>query len=167
MRNTLRELPGELRAGPATAADKQALRRTLELVFYVHMEMAGLANQVLEEYGLGRPHHRVLYLTVRRPGITVSELMSILRVTNQALSRTINQVVKMGLIEQRPGRPDRRHRCHYPTPKGISLEQRLKRRQFDHIERSLAGVPKRELDVFWDILRRMVREQDKQWISDL
>lgn len=151
----------------AAAIDKTSLRRTLELVFFVHIEMADLANQVLEKYGLGRPHHRALYFVVRRPGITVGELMSILRITNQALSRTINQLVKMDLIEQRSSKQDRRHRCHFPTAKGISLDQRLTERQFDHIDRSLADVSTRELEIFWDVLRDMVREQDKPWISDV
>ena len=151
----------------SASADKRSLRRTLELVFYVHIEMADLANQVLEQYSLGRPHHRALYFVVRRPGINVSELMSILRITNQALSRTINQLVDMDLIEQRSSKQDRRHRCHFPTTKGINLDQRLTKRQFDHIDRSLAGVSKRDLEIFWDVLSHMVREQDRPWISDL
>lgn len=167
MTNRLRETAVARAPKGTAAADLRALRRTLELVFFVHIEMADLANQVLEQYGLGRPHHRALYFVVRRPGINVGELMSVLRITNQALSRTINQLVKMDLIEQRSSKQDRRHRCHFPTAKGIDLDQRLTKRQFDHIDRSLVGVSKRELEIFWDVLRSMVREQDKAWISDV
>jgi DNA-binding MarR family transcriptional regulator len=167
MSNRLPEPSATRELRGSASADKRRLGLTLELVFWVHMEMADLADQVLEQYGLGRPHHRALYFVVRRPGINVGELMSILRITNQALSRTINQLVKMDLIEQRSSNQDRRNRCHFPTAKGISLDQRLTKRQFDHIDRSLAGVSKRDLEIFWDVLRHMVREQDKPWISDV
>lgn len=79
------------------------LRRTMDLIFYAHMELADRADQVLADYKLGRPHHRVLYFVVQRPGITVNELLSTLRITNQAFSRTINQLVQMNLVEQRMG----------------------------------------------------------------
>lgn len=144
---------------------EQPLHRTLELVFYVHMEMADLANRVLAKHQLGRPHHRVLYFVVQQPGITVNELLSILRITNQALSRTINQLTRMELIEQRPGQQDRRHRCNYPTAKGIRLCRQLARLQYEHIEKSLADVSKKDMKIFWDVLLRMVRDQDRVWIT--
>ncbi len=147
-------------------ADESSLRRTLELVFYVHMEQASLADEVLVQYGLGRPHHRILHFAVSRPGITVNELLSILRITNQAFSRTLNQLTKMGLMEQRPGLTDRRLRCNYATAKGVQLHRRLIKRQFEHIERSLRGVPQKDMETFWSVLYHMVREQDKTWITD-
>ncbi len=147
------------------SCDERSLRRTLELVFYVHMEMADRANRVLAKYQLGRPHHRVLYFVVQRPGITVNDLLSILRITNQALSRTINQLSRMDLIEQRPGQQDRRHRCNYPTQKGISLYRQLTKLQYQHIDESLADVPKKDLDNFWNVLLKMVRDQDRAWIT--
>jgi len=159
----LRLLPPDAASQPD---DERDLRRTLELVFYTHMEMANLADQVLAQYGLGRAHHRVLYFVARRPGITVNEILSILRITNQALSRTLNQLMRMELIEQRPGKIDRRHRCHYCTAKGVQLDRRLTRRQFQHIETSLRGLPSQQLKIFWSVLYRMVREQDKPWITD-
>lgn len=153
-------------ATAAMMADvEQDSRRTLELVFYVHMEMANLADQVLSQYDMGRPHHRVLYLTAHNPGITVNEILSILRITNQALSRTLNQLMRMDLIEQRPGKTDRRHRCHYCTPKGLQLDRRLTKLQFQHIEASLDHLPRKDLETFWRVLYLMVRDQDKPWIS--
>ncbi|WP_430395965.1 MarR family winged helix-turn-helix transcriptional regulator [Ferrovibrio sp.] len=156
-------------ASAATAAMmadvEQDSRRTLELVFYVHMEMAHLADRVLSQYDMGRAHHRVLYLTAHNPGITVNEILSILRITNQALSRTLNQLMRMDLIEQRPGKTDRRHRCHYCTPKGLQLDRRLTKLQFEHIETSLRHLPRKQLETFWAVLYEMVRDQDKPWIS--
>lgn len=154
------------RAGkPRFSRDERSLHRTLELVFYVHMEMADRANRVLAEYQLGRAHHRVLYFVVQQPGITINDLLSILRITNQALSRTINQLSRMGLIEQRPGQQDRRHRCNFPTQKGISLHQQLTKSQYQHIDESLANVSKKDLDNFWNVLLKMVRNQDRAWIT--
>lgn len=161
----LQKTAGRPGGKPRYSRDEQTLHRTLELVFYVHMEMADRANRALAEYQLGRAHHRVLYFVVQQPGITVNELLSILRITNQALSRTINQLTRMDLIEQRPGQEDRRHRCNYPTPEGLMLSRKLAKLQYEHIDESLAGVSRKDLKTFWDVLLKMVRDQDRAWIT--
>ena len=45
----------------------------------------------LEELGLGRAHHRALHFIGRNPGITVSDLLGILRITKQSLARVLTR----------------------------------------------------------------------------
>lgn len=154
--------PDELQLSADTELD---CRRTLELVFYVHIEMAKFADRELARYKMGRAHHRVLYLTAHNPGIAVHDIMSVLRVSNQALSRTLSQLMNMDLIEQRPGKPDRRRRCHHCTPKGMQLIRRLTQMQFRQIEEVQRGLPRKHLESLWAALYHMVRDSDKPWIS--
>lgn len=150
---------------PRDPSDERIFHRTLERGFYVHMEMVDRANRALVKTKLGLPHHRALYFVVRQPGISLNELRSILRISHQALSRTIQELRRLNLIEQKPGQEDRRRQCNHPTPKGLTLLRKLTKLQYQHVDQCLAGVSERELDVFWDVLLRMMRDRDRTWIT--
>ena len=147
------------------AGGENAAMRTLELVFFVHLQMADIADQTLAGHGLGRPHHRVMHFAGRTPGITVGTLMSLLRISNQALSRTTNQLVSMGLLEQRYSIEDRRVRLNYLTPEGQALLKQLTRRQVALIGQAQAGLSQAEIEAMWNGLSVMVRPEDMAWVS--
>lgn len=144
---------------------EHAAMRTLELVFFVHLQMANIADQVLAEHGLGRPHHRVLHFAGRTPGITVGSLMSLLRISNQALSRTTNQLTGMGLLEQRYSTEDRRVRQNHLTAKGQALLKVLTERQLALIGEAQARLSAAEIEGMWNGLSVMVRPEDMAWVT--
>jgi DNA-binding MarR family transcriptional regulator len=158
-RTSISKAPGDWRAGDA------ALHRTLELVFFAHMEMADASDQLLAQHGLGRPHHRVLYFSQLSPGITVGELTNMLRISNQALSRTMQQIVAQGFLEQRYCPDDRRVRRHYVTDKGATLLTASKARQFAVIRKAHLGCPQSDIEAFWRTLTLLSRPEDLAWIS--
>ena len=84
------------------------LRQSIELIFYAYRDFTAEPDAILAEYGFGRAHHRVIYFVGRNPGINVSELLFILRITKQSLSRVLSQLVKENFIMQRQGSRDRR-----------------------------------------------------------
>lgn len=149
----------------ADLTDSQ-LRLGLELVFFSHMELAAEADTILADYGFGRPHHRVLYFVARRPGITVNEILEILRVTNQALSRVMNQLIEAELIEQRHDSADRRRRQHYLTPKGAALDHQLCQQQFRRVRRAYQSLPRDAVLGFWATLNAMIAEEDRRQLSE-
>ncbi len=101
----------------------------MELLFYAYRDFAEEADAILAEYELGRAHHRTLYFVGRHPAITVSELLSILRITKQSLSRVLGELVSQDFITQRPGLRDRRRRHLELTPKGVEIERMLSQKQ--------------------------------------
>src|SRR3546814_6932564 len=98
----------------------------MELLFFAYRDFTGEPDKILVDYGFGRAHHRVIYFVGRNPGITVSELLAILRITKQSLSRVLGQLVREGFITQRPGLRDRRQRLLALTDKGRELENKLR-----------------------------------------
>lgn len=154
---------------PAAPADVPpadlAAMRTLELVFFVHLQMAHTADEVLVEHGLGRPHHRVLYFSAREPGITVGSLLSLLRISNQALARTTQQLTAKGLLEQRYSTEDRRVRRNYATAKGRALLRLLTRRQIKQIAAAQSRISPAELHCMWNTLSVMARPEDLAWVN--
>ena len=81
----------------------EELRQGIELMFYAYRDFTAEADTILARYRFGRAHHRVIYFVGRNPGITVSELLGILQITKQSLSRVLSQLVREKFIVQRPG----------------------------------------------------------------
>ncbi|HUO54522.1 MAG TPA: MarR family transcriptional regulator [Rhodoblastus sp.] len=113
----------------------------LELFFFAYRDFVGDADRVLTRYNFGRAHHRVLYFVDRRPGLSVAELLDLLKITKQSLSRVLKDLLDQNYIEQRPGFNDRRQRLMFPTDKGEALALELAELQSRRFARALARLP--------------------------
>jgi DNA-binding MarR family transcriptional regulator len=107
------------------AADEDVVRDGVELLFFAYRDFTAEPDAVLARYGFGRAHHRVIHFVGRHPRITVSELLGILRITKQSLSRVLSELVAQGFIAQRPGPHDRRQRLLELTAEGRALEREV------------------------------------------
>src|SRR5689334_21922819 len=87
----------------------------IELRFFAYRDFVGDPDRILAEYGFGRAHHRVLHFVDRHPGLTIAELLDILRITKQSLNRVLKELVEKGFILQRTGTADRRQRLLFCT----------------------------------------------------
>ncbi len=101
------------------------LRQGIELLFFAYRDFTARGDAILAKQHFGRAHHRVIYFVGRHPGITVSDLLGILSITKQSLSRVLSQLVREDYIVQKTGTADRRQRLLYLTEKGRTLEQEL------------------------------------------
>lgn len=111
----------------------------VELFFFAYRDFVGAPDLILAEYGLGRAHHRVLHFVARRPGLTVADLLDVLKITKQSLNRVLKGLIEAGFIVQRTGRTDRRQRLLAPTDAGRQLALCLVRLQSARIGRALDG----------------------------
>jgi DNA-binding MarR family transcriptional regulator len=101
----------------------------IELFYFAYRDFVGDADRLLEAYGFGRAHHRVLHFVSRQPGLTIAELLDILRITKQSLNRVLRELIDEGFIEARAGEHDRRHRQLFATDEGEKLARDLARVQ--------------------------------------
>jgi hypothetical protein len=104
-------LSGALAEAPPAAAtepDAEPHFDVIELLFFAYRDFVSDPDRILTDYGFGRAHHRVLHFVNRQPGLTIAELLDILRITKQSLNRVLKELVEKGFIEQRPGVQDRR-----------------------------------------------------------
>jgi DNA-binding MarR family transcriptional regulator len=109
----------------------------IELFFFAYRDFTSDPDQILAEYGFGRAHHRVLHFVNRRPGLTVAELLDVLKITKQSLARVLKQLIDTDHIVQLRGPRDRRQRELYPTAKGRALALTLARPQSRRIHAAL------------------------------
>ena len=101
------------------------VRQGIELLFFAYRDFTAEPDAILERFGFGRAHHRVIHFVGRHPQMTVSELLAILRITKQSLARVLGQLVRQGFVVQRPGQRDRRQRLLELTEAGRELERQL------------------------------------------
>ena len=81
-------------AAPSSAAREDApLYEHIELLFFAYRDFVGDADRLLEDYGFGRAHHRVLHFVSRHPGLTIAELLDILAITKQSLNRVLQGLI--------------------------------------------------------------------------
>ena len=111
--------------GKALFLREEELRRGIEMMFFSYRDFTSEADTILAEQDMGRAHHRAIYFIGRHPGITVSDLLSILNITKQSLSRVLSRLMKDEFVEQKTGATDRRQRLLYLTKIGVELEARL------------------------------------------
>lgn len=144
---------------------EEELRRGMELLFYAYRDFTADADRLLEGYNLGRAHHRVIYFVGRHPEITVSELLIILRITKQSLSRVLNRLVDEGYIDQKPGLRDRRQRRLSLTEKGRDLERRLTEANRKRLAQAYRAAGAQAVEGFCTVLSGLMDDDAKALID--
>jgi len=139
----------------------EELRQGMELLFYAYRDFTAEPDSMLARQGFGRAHHRVIYFVGRNPGITVSELLGILRITKQSLSRVLSQLVRDGFITQRPGTRDRRQRLLELTAKGTELERQLSQNQRERLARAYRQAGAEAVEGFRKVVTGIINEADR------
>lgn len=133
----------------------------MELLFFAYRDFIAEPDAILAEYGFGRAHHRVIHFVGRNPGITVSELLAILKITKQSLSRVLGQLVRERFIYQDQDREDRRKRPLTLTDAGWELERRISQDQRIRIARAYREAGPDAVAGFRQVLLDMINPDDR------
>lgn len=139
----------------------------IELFFFAYRDFTSDPDKILDEYGFGRAHHRVLHFVNRSPGLTIAELLDVLKITKQSLGRVLKQLIDTGHIVQVQGPKDRRQRELYPTAKGRSLALALALPQHRRIMAALDGTGEPERQTIEAFLKSMVNPELRGQIDRL
>jgi len=139
----------------------------IELLFFAYRDFVGDADRLLETYGFGRAHHRVLHFVNRRPNLMITELLDILRITKQSLNRVLKDLLDQGFVEARPGVADRRQRLLVVTGKGRRLALDLAGVQTQRFARALSELPAGARGHAMAFLLAMVDPQERGKIAGL
>jgi DNA-binding MarR family transcriptional regulator len=150
---------------PIVDVGDSEMRLAQDLLFFAYRDFTNVADRVLEELGLGRAHHRALHFIGRNPGITVSGLLAILRITKQSLARVLNALVDEGFVAQAPGYEDRRLRLLTLTDKGKALEHRLFESQRAKLTLAYRTAGPRAVDGFRDVMRAMMDQGARAYMD--
>ncbi len=157
---------------PAAAASplflrEAEIRRGIELLYFGYTNMVKGADDRLAEYGFGRAHHRALYFIARRPGMPVGDLLLLLNITKQSLSRVLGELQAKGHVEQAVGTRDRRQRLLRLTRQGAALEAELFERLRDGVAAAYAHAGQAAVSGFWTVLTGLIPPADRPLIEEL
>ena len=108
----------------------------------------------------------MVYFIGRNPGITVSQLLDILKVTKQSVSRVLSQLVAEGYVFSRTGTRDRRQRMLELTEKGLELERRLSENQRDRIARAYREAGAEAVEGYRKVLLGIIDEEERERVME-
>ncbi len=137
----------------------------IELLFFAYRDFTSDPDKILAEYGFGRAHHRVVHFVNRRPGLTVAELLDVLKITKQSLARVLKELIDGGYIVQVQGLRDRRQRELYPTQRGRDLAVALATPQTHRIAAALADAAPGDRVAVERFLMAMVNPELREQIA--
>jgi len=139
----------------------EELRQGIELLFYAYRDFTSDPDKILDDHGLGRAHHRAIHFINRNPGITVQELLAILRITKQSLSRVLGQLVREGYVIQQRGTRDRRQRHLHLTERGVELERLVSAPQRERVARAYREAGAEAVEGYRKVLLGLVNDADR------
>jgi DNA-binding MarR family transcriptional regulator len=141
---------------------EEDLRQGIELLYFAYRDFTAEPDAILAEYGFGRAHHRVIHFVGGNPRITVSELLAILNITKQSLSRVLSHLVREEFIIQQEGKQDRRQRLLELTASGVALERRLSESQRRRFADAYRNAGAEAVEGYRKVLIGMISEEDRE-----
>ena len=145
--------------------DKE-IRKIIELIFFSYRDFTAGPDQILEQLNFGRAHHRVIYFVGKKDKITIKELLGVLKITKQSLSRVLNQLVKERFIVVSTGL-DKRTKNLSLTSSGKNLENELSTIQIQKIKRVINNFDQADINGFKKILYEMIEIDNKKTFQHL
>ena len=144
---------------------EEEIRAAQDMLFFAYRDFTNAADVILEELELGRAHHRALHFIGRNSGMSVGELLDLLRITKQSLARVLNALIAQGFVAQAQGRSDRRQRLLTLTPAGQDLERRLFERQRERLVAAYREAGGASVEGFRRVMRAIMDETARKYMD--
>ena len=145
---------------------EKELRKIIELIFFSYRDFTEGPDKVLEKLNFGRAHHRVIYFVGKKKYITIKDLLKVLKITKQSLSRVLSQLVVDGYITVSTGL-DKRTKTLSLTNNGQNLEKNLSLIQANKIKTALVNFDEDAINSFKKILFEMIKADNKKIFKQL
>jgi|TARA_B100001029_G_C14924511_1_gene373942 DNA-binding MarR family transcriptional regulator len=146
--------------------NEKEIRKIIELMFFSYRDFTSGPDRVLEKIKFGRAHHRVIYFVGKKNGLTIKELLSILQITKQSLSRVLNQLVKEKFIILSTGE-DKRTKKLTLSKKGQELEIKLSNIQITNIYNVIKNFDEIDINGFKKVLFKMIDEKNQKKFNEI
>ena len=146
--------------------DEKEIRKIIELMFFSYRDFTSGPDKILEKIKFGRAHHRVIYFVGKRDNLTIKELLSILQITKQSLSRVLNQLVNEKYILLSIGE-DKRTKKLILSKKGKELEKKLSDNQISNIYNVIKRFDEVDINGFKKILYEMIKKNNQNIFDDI
>lgn len=147
--------------------DDELFLKSTELLYFAYRDYIAWPDAELQKYDFGRAHHRVLFFVSQSPGMTVAELLNVLNITKQSLSRVLGALIDKGYIIQEIGPNDRRQRLLNLTGKGKSLLSDVSEHQKEQMLKACHDAGFESAEGFWKVLISLIKPENREEILKL
>ena len=130
----------------------------IEKLFMAYRESFSDTKQALNKHSLGLAHHKVIHLISLHKGITISALLSKLKVTKQSLNRVIKDLLTIKAIYFEKDDKDTRLKHIYLSEKGLNIFNEIFSVQKKRIYNALIDSDSKEVINFNKVLNRLIDE---------
>ena len=123
------------------------------------------SNKTAAWAGAGEVRAHGLFIDGREVPASRPDLLDVLNITKQSLSRVLKQLIDKGYILQKAGASDRRERLLYPTEKGRTLAGRLAAPQLVRLAAAIQAAGPGGETAIRRFLEAMVNAEERPKVS--
>ena len=146
--------------------NEKEIRKVIELMFFAYRDFTNGPDKILEKLNFGRAHHRAIYFVGKQKNLTIKELLNILQITKQSLSRVLSHLIKEKYIIVSIGL-DKRTKNLSLTKKGQELENKLSNIQIKKIRDIIKNFKEIDINGFKKILYKMIEEKNQKKFEEI
>ena len=133
----------------------EQLKGLIEKLFIGYREIFSDSKKILDKYSIGLAHNKVIHLLSMYDGISISELLTRLKVTKQSLNRVLKDLIKLEIIEFKKDEQDTRVKHVFLNDKGKMIFNEIFQIQKKRIYNALLNSKSEEVLNFDSVLNKI------------
>ena len=132
------------------------LKDLIEKLFIGYRETFSDSKKILNKYKIGLAHQKVIHLLSMYEGISISNLLSKLKITKQSLNRVLRDLIKLEVVIFKKDDQDTRIKHVFLNEKGKKIFSEIFEIQKKRIHNALLNSSSEEVLNFDNVLKKII-----------
>ena len=137
------------------------LKVAFELLFFTIKDFDKNISFLLKKFNYNKTHFAVIFLASNNYYLTIKDLLTILDIKKQSLSKIINKLKNDEIIILKKSKKDKRNKNIYLTKKGLKIEKKITSKQINNIANAYKNAGKDSINGFKKILLNLLSKTSK------
>ena len=137
------------------------LKVAFELLFFTIKDFDKNISFLLKKFNYNKTHFAVIFLASNNYYLTIKDLLIILDIKKQSLSKVINKLKNDEVIVLKKSKKDKRNKNIYLTKKGMKIEKKLTEKQINNISNAYKNAGTDSINGFKKILLNLLSKSSK------
>ena len=142
------------------------LKVAFELLFFTIKDFDKNISFLLKKFNYNKTHFAVIFLASNNYYLTIKDLLAILDIKKQSLSKIINKLKNDEIIILKKSKKDKRNKNIYLTKKGIRIEKKITNQQINNIANAYKNAGTDSINGFKKILLNLLSKTSKTILKD-
>ena len=138
------------------------LKIAFELLFFTIKDFDRNISFLLKKFGYNKTHFAVIFLASNNYYLTIKDLLIILDIKKQSLSKIINKLKSDEIFTLKKSKKDKRNKNIYLTKKGLKIEKKITSNQINNIANAYKNAGTESINGFKKILINLISKTSKR-----